>query len=341
MQQHNQAAEPKHRQAQSRIKAFQSALKPAHVTGWGIIMLMLSMLACTFIQAASGSTTTYMALRTALPTLTRTPLPTLTPTVVQAGLATNTDPQAVAQAPAAAGNAPGIAAAGSVPAATPEIANNAAPAANAAAPTPTATSRPVDPGASFSPADWSFASLRLGPNPAEGGLLLLGEMINNSDTAQELQFVNGLFYNDQGQLIADEESIYDYWPVDVVGPGSRVPFGISVENLQSAANFNLSIEAKPSNESPREDFEFSDVNQWNDGEAYCLGGTLRNLGGALQDYLVVTAILYNQQDNMINFNYEYQDNFNQIMGDQFLEFEICVDPPNQDPARYELRAWGR
>jgi hypothetical protein len=166
-------------------------------------------------------------------------------------------------------------------------------------------------------------------------------MINNTGASQELAFVTGTFYDAQGQVIAGEDRTFDYWPIiNAVPPGGRVPFELTVEGIQSAANFDLSVKAEPSEETPHQDFEFSDVSQWNEEDAYCLKGTLRNLGGQLQEYLIIMAVLYDDQDNVINFS-EYEEYApEEVLGDQTSTFEICVAPPNQGVARYELRALG-
>jgi len=59
-----------------------------------------------------------------------------------------------------------------------------------------------------------------------------------------------------------------------------------VEGIDSAANFDLNVVAEPGSTSPRQDFEFGDVNQRAEADTYCLTGQFRNPGAELQDYLV-------------------------------------------------------
>lgn len=187
---------------------------------------------------------------------------------------------------------------------------------------------------------WSFVGLRVCTDQYEGGLWLYGDLINNTGVYQELFFITGTFYNAQGQAIADEGNAYGYSPALVIPPGERVPFELTVEGVQSAANFDLRVEAQPSSQVPRQDFEFSDLDQLDEGYGYCIGGTLRNPGSELQDYLVVVAVLYDGQDRVIGFG-EHRADPKSVVGDETEEFEICVDPHDQDVARYELRAWGQ
>ena len=60
----------------------------------------------------------------------------------------------------------------------------------------------------------------------------------------------------------------------------------------------------------------------------------------LGDYLVVVAILYNGQGNVVNFDYYDAPYPEDITGQETMDFEICVDTLDQDAARHELRAWG-
>lgn len=172
-------------------------------------------------------------------------------------------------------------------------------------------------------------------------MLLYGNMINDTGASQELEAVTGSFYDAEGRLIADEGSTYDYWPINVVPPGGSVPFELTVFDVQNAANFNLAVEAIPSGENTRQDFEFLNVNQRNEDGDYCLGGELRNSGDELAEYLVIVAILYDGQGNVINFDYYDEYNPQGVKDDATSSFDICVSPLDQGVANHELRAWGQ
>lgn len=215
---------------------------------------------------------------------------------------------------------------------------------------PTATATPASTATSASTATptltpvpatgWSFAGVRLDPGQQDG-LLLYGDMINDTGAPQELEAVTGAFYDAEGKLIADKGSTYDYWPINVVPPGGRVPFELTVFDVQKPANFNLMVEAAQSDENTRQDFEFLNVNQRNEDSNYCLGGELRNPGDELKEYLVIVAILYDAQGNVINFDYYDEYNPENVKGDQTSSFDICVSPLDQAVANHELRAWGQ
>jgi hypothetical protein len=193
---------------------------------------------------------------------------------------------------------------------------------------PTATPIPETPG-------WSFANVRTYTDQYAGGLLLYGNLVNDTGATQEISFITGAFYDDQGQVIASQERTTEYWPVEVVPAGGRVPFELAVNGIQAAANFRLWANSVPSSQNPRQDFSFSGVEQWDDGRAYCLAGQLENSGGLDED-VVIAAVLYDSQGQVVNFGETYESE----AGAEPIGFEICVDPPNQNVARYELQAWG-
>jgi hypothetical protein len=188
------------------------------------------------------------------------------------------------------------------------------------------------------PAGWAFTGVRLSPDQEAGGLILYGNAINKSGAAQELSAVTGIFYNDQGQVIADASKTYAYWPSYVVPAGGSMPFELSVEDITSAARYDLKVEAEPNNETPRQDFEFAGVNQWTEEDTYCVEGVVHNSGSPLAKYLVVAAVLYDSQNNLVNFSDAGE--LDQEAGND-APFEICVDLANQQVARHELQAWGR
>ncbi len=97
----------------------------------------------------------------------------------------------------------------------------------------------------------------------------------------------------------------------------------------------------PSSDIPRHDFEFSELNQWTESDAYCITGKLRNSGNELRDYLLIAAVLYDSQENVINFGDYEEFSASAIEGDRTSDFEICVYAPFQEEARYEMQAWGR
>ncbi|MBE7556978.1 MAG: hypothetical protein HS126_38560 [Anaerolineales bacterium] len=336
-----------------------------------VAIFALTTLACAFVGAGERSAS--LTIRR-LPTLTRTPLPTLTPTgaatpaAVAAAVeqvapastqaATSADPADPANPPAPANPLPQDAAA---PAANPADPPAAPPTAvppptstATAAPLPTDTPSPTatvtetplptdtpTPTLTPTPQAWAFSGVRMYPNPYDDGLLLYGNLVNNTSTAQKLMSVLGTFYDAQNQVIAGPDSGDGYSPAYVVAPGAGVPFELAVDTIENAANFDLNVAAEPSDQLPRQDFDFSDIEQWADEGLYCISGELKNHGGELQDYLVIALILYDSQENVISFSYYEELDPEWIEGDDELDFELCSDVLEQGVARHELHAWGR
>ncbi|HMR66203.1 MAG TPA: FxLYD domain-containing protein [Anaerolineae bacterium] len=200
---------------------------------------------------------------------------------------------------------------------------------------PTTTPTPTPP-----PADWAFVGVQLRPHE-EAGLLLSGHLVNNTTSTQEIEEVKGTFYDAQGQVIAADDLVYGYWPVDLVLPGGGVPFELIIEGISETAGYDLGVQANPSDEKLLQDFEFKDLNQRNENGNYCLGGTLETSGDEPEDYLIISAALYDDQGRVVGFS-DNQDIFPEDIADgQSVGFEICLPTPVEPIARYDVLAWGQ
>ncbi len=189
---------------------------------------------------------------------------------------------------------------------------------------------------------WTFANIRLTTDPDESdpNILVFGEVINHSGVVQEIAAITGLFYDAQGQVIANEENTTDYWPVEAIPVGGRMPFEMVVIGIQSAASYKLRVESSVGPDLPRQNFEFSEVTQTNESGNYCVGGKVRNPGEALKSYLTIVVTLYDSQNRVINFGSDEKVGVTTLVGDRTVNFRICITPPNQDTARYDLQAFG-
>lgn len=205
-------------------------------------------------------------------------------------------------------------------------------------PVPTSTPTVAPPTATPIPVGWAFNGVWSFYDPAEEGLLLLGELVNNTGVTQGVTAISGVFYDAQGQIIADGSSADFYVPLEVIPAGNPVPFELIVPGLQDAANFDLQVDAQPSNAAPRQDFQFSDVTTLAEDGYYCLTGQLLDPAGA-SDPVVVVAVLYNGQDQMVNYGSTYDYQIDGLAAGAPRPFEICVDQLGQEVARHELRAW--
>ncbi|MCB0175728.1 MAG: hypothetical protein KDJ97_34815, partial [Anaerolineae bacterium] len=207
-------------------------------------------------------------------------------------------------------------------------------------PTDTPTSTPTVPPTPTTLPDWVFMNTQVYPDPAGNGLLMFGNFINNTGLAQEIMSLSALFYDEQGQVIAETRTRDAYWPGFVVAPNGSMPFELTVADIENAGDFVLTVEAKPSGELPQENFEFSDLNQKDEGVDYCVSGEFNNPGEHLRNYLIITAIFYNSEDKVVNFGHYSVYYPEGVEADPGFDFDLCADGFNQDVARYELQAWG-
>ena len=201
-----------------------SSLSRVQVAGrvWlAITTLVLSTLACGLTGRGADSVADHALTR--LPTLTRTPLPTLTPTSLARAAVIDPNSESPAYIPPpvspvvdtaatpnvvkAADAAPSLT---DIPTATATATSPAIP-ANVPANPPTST--PV-----VETEGWAFANVQGYDDQYEDGLLLYGEVINNTGVAQQFEYISGTFYDAQGQIIADENSTGDYWPFKLIPP---------------------------------------------------------------------------------------------------------------------------
>jgi hypothetical protein len=191
-----------------------------------------------------------------------------------------------------------------------------------------------------SSAGWAFVNIGVYPDEFEDGIILYGEAINETGAAQELSRITGTFYDDQGNVLADANSAIDYWPIDIVPAGARLPFEISLPGIEATARFDLAIEASAHAQPAQQNFEVLNLNQQETDFGYCFSGQVRNQGEAVQEYLVVMAVLYDSQDHVINFGEFFADDPARVIGDQFTDFDFCIEPVSRRVARQNLRVWG-
>jgi hypothetical protein len=188
--------------------------------------------------------------------------------------------------------------------------------------------------------DWSFVGVNSMYDPDWESLLVRGEAVNGSGAAQRLSSISGTFYDAGGQVVADGDDTDSYWPIYVVPAGGQVPFELTLYDIREVADFDLQVVTQASGETVRQDFEFLELEPFNDGSDYCVAGMLRNPGASLGGYLVIAVVLHDGQDDVINFDsgtwYPQE-----VVGDQTLDFEVCVDSLGQQVADYEVRAWGQ
>lgn len=312
-----------------------------------IILLALSSLACVcggvpelYPSGNPKKVVVMPPVRTRLPTLTPTALAAALPVVqATAGEPVTVQPTATMASIAVATSAPvQIAAApGVTPAPTvlPTIGASAEPATAPTPPAPPAspTSMPVTSG-------WSFSGVtNLAGNPKEG-LRLIGELVNRTGASQHSITISGAFYDTAGEVDMDNMYVVSYVPIDPVPADAHVPFELQVSGNQAIDRFDLQALSEPTSAAPRQDFNFSAVEQRMDEEnQYCIHGQVENQGLPVQKYLMVMAVGYDDQGSVVSHAEYYTDI---LLGSeaQSSTFDLCLNPSGRQISRHDLKAFG-
>ncbi|HRV94654.1 MAG TPA: hypothetical protein P5526_21020, partial [Anaerolineae bacterium] len=166
-----------------------------------------------------------------------------------------------------------------------------------------------------------------------------GEAINGAGGPQRILGLQGTYFDAGGQTITPEE-ISDYWPIETVLDGERMPFELTLVGPIAIDQVNLQVVTETSSESPRTDFELSNIKGMEHETDYCVTGRARNLGQPLNEYLMTVAVLYDDDDRVINWGIGYQPADNAPVGDETVIVSACAERFNNVVARYDLRAWG-
>ncbi|MCG3209859.1 MAG: hypothetical protein FOGNACKC_03486 [Anaerolineae bacterium] len=202
------------------------------------------------------------------------------------------------------------------------------------------TTAALSPGASSTSSGWTFNGVTQLAGISEEGLLLMGELVNGTGAPQQVLDISGAFYDAQGQVAADSLNMVSYVPVDPIPVGAHVPFELQVSGDQNIDRFDLNAISTPASDPPRQDFKFSNVEQWVDeATGYCIRGQVDNLGPPLREYLIVLAIGYDDKGSVVNFGEYYVDTL-PTSGAQSSPFELCLASLGRQLSRHDLRAFG-
>ncbi|MGQ0602974.1 MAG: hypothetical protein ACT4QE_14925, partial [Anaerolineales bacterium] len=110
------------------------------------------------------------------------------------------------------------------------------------------------------------------------------------------------------------------------------------------AAYTLAIDSADSAAVVRSDFAITVSSALIENGRYCIAGQLQNPGSALKDKLVIVAVLYSEAATVVNFRdtvVMQPDQLQRLIGNQSLNFRICVPPPIESVFRYDVRALGQ
>ena len=210
-------------------------------------------------------------------------------------------------------------------------------------PAPTATVTPTPPGSTpmaVEPdAGFTFEGVRIQPDQGSESLLIYGEAVNNTSAALRILGIDGTYFDAEGGAISPQE-VSDYWPIESVPPGWRMPFELTLSGITLVDRVELQVITEDSDNSLRTDLAISEVEgTLHDGE-YCVLGSVRNPGQPLTSHIMVVGVLYDEQDQVINWGIGYQPAPENLTGDESVVASACAEHFNHIVDRYELRAWG-
>ena len=200
--------------------------------------------------------------------------------------------------------------------------------------TPTGTPPPT-------PAPLAFVGTRAFFDSYVDSFRVVGEVVNNTTIPQQLVTITGVFYDAQGQVLADGNAVLEFFPQAVIPPGDRAPFELLVDDVTAIARYELMVDYVASLLPVRQDLIISNLAQTSQDGRYCLTGVLRNPGARMTEALVIVAVLYDTAGQVVNFSDYVLESPLAVYGAQTLNFEVCVTPPNEGPAQAQVRAWGR
>jgi hypothetical protein len=186
---------------------------------------------------------------------------------------------------------------------------------------------------------WTFASVRLIPDPPGGSLYVYGELVNNTGAAQQILNIAGSFYDSQGGLLAGPLDTLDRVPTDVLPPGGRLPFELLVIGPTTVANYALSVQARPSALAVRDNFTFTDTSVLSQRGQTCLASTLQSPDPALADQLTIAVAWVDEAGQLVALSDPYEPELEQLAGPH--GFTVCTDLRGVPASGYLLRAWGR
>ena len=104
----------------------------------------------------------------------------------------------------------------------------------------------------------------------------------------------------------------------------------------------LSVNAGPSNKVARQDFKFANLKPSITAGTYCFAGQIQEKDGEQPSSspLTIVLVLYDKQDNVINFDNKQWPVLQSLSSDVTTDFELCADSFKENVARFDLQAWG-
>ncbi len=176
----------------------------------------------------------------------------------------------------------------------------------------------------------------------EAEFTVTGELLNNALTPQEDVTVTGIFYNEAGDIIDNVESTVSYLPLGIIPVDIQIPFQLSAQTTETVSRYELQVTSTAAtSDPPRDDFEVSGIETWNNNGEFCLKGLVENQGEPVQNSLIILAKLYNATGEMFGFAQVTISRPDTLQEGATAPFETCIPQGDNTISQYDVVALGR
>jgi len=138
-----------------------------------------------------------------------------------------------------------------------------------------------------------------------GFFTIVGEVRNDLQMNVDRVLVGATFYNDSGDVI---EEVSTSTMMDVLLPGQRSPFALTLPRPVDLWEYSLRITARPTLEQPLAGLEVVQSHADEDGVGfYHVTGEVKNSGQRTADRVQVIVTLYDKWGKIINAGFVYSE----------------------------------
>lgn len=164
---------------------------------------------------------------------------------------------------------------------------------------------------------------------------MLAELYNNTDSNRENVIVTVTFYNDAGDIVAEEHIAP---VVEIVPRGVAVPFELEFQLRMAYHHYEFSVEGDPAAKSPRLDLNIVS-HEGSGGDVYHITGQVENPGDAMSTYVQIIGTLYDGAGKVVNVGYDFLSAA-QLPPGGIAPFDVAIEHPHESVATHSLLVLG-
>lgn len=185
-----------------------------------------------------------------------------------------------------------------------------------------------------------FSNLYLRRDESRGRSYLLGIVFNNNDETFYIENIYGDFFHALGQPVVDKSLIDSRFPDVNLAAATKMPFEATLDTEKMIQSFSMNIDFEDPGDIQSIGIDVLNQQMTSNEPEYCVSGSLKNQGAQLNYQLIVALILYNSQNQVLNFADLDVEAYDTIVGDTLGAFSICAETHGAIVARHEIMAWG-